>query len=251
MYGFSKVDLVNPTGGTVVSLKVKDVDSFQPRFKKINQAIADEISFQNNGTAYQVKESSGSEIRSIQAGLVNFSWCLVEDQILIGLDPSALRSQLRKRKNSRSKWVSDPHFARLFAGTETKAKNDQYGDPIAVTTTDYSSILRLAMPALGAAFGNTQPIPELDFSVSDLPPVEAIVNGVTPSTSALYRTKNGFRMVEKSVLPGNMTVAITGVGIGLLLPAVQATRHAARRTASANNMRQLILSNLNLSLIHI
>ena len=106
------------------------------------------------------------------------------------------------------------------------------------------------MPALGAALGNTQPIPELDFSISDLPPVEALVNGVTPSTSALYRTKNGFRMVEKSVLPGNMTVGITGIGIGLLLPAVQAARHAARRTTSANNMRQLILSNLNFESKH-
>lgn len=250
MYGFSKVDLVNPTGGTVLSLKVKDPENFQPRFKKINKAVSDEINFQNNGTTYEVKESSGSEIHTIQAGLINFSWSLVEDQLLMGLDPSAIRSQLRKRKNSRSKWISEPRFAGLFSGSDSEATDDQYGDPIAVSTTDYSGILRLTIPSLGAALGNSQPIPEFDFTIDDLPPVEALVNGVIPNTTALYRTKKGFALVEKSVLPGNMTVAITGVGIGMMLPAVQATRHAARRVASSNNMRQLVLSNLNFEVSH-
>lgn len=245
MFGFSKVDLINPTGGTVLALRIKDPVAFMPTFKTINQAVDDEIKFQNNGSVYDVVESNGSEIHILQVGPANFSWCLVDNQLLLGIDPSAIRSQLRKRKTSRSKWISEPRFANLFAASKSEGSGNADGDPIGVSTIDYANAIKLALPALNAAMGNNQPIPEFDFAISDLPPVEALTNGVLPSTTALYRTPAGFKLVEKSVLPSNISVAVTGIGIGMLLPAVQATRHAARRAVSANNLRQLALSNLN------
>ena len=66
----------------------------------------------------------------------------------------------------------------------------------------------------------------------------------------MYRTRNreatcdhGFTLVELLVV-----IAIVAVLVGMLLPAVQGAREAARKTACLSNLRQLALGMLNYEL---
>ena len=79
----------------------------------------------------------------------------------------------------------------------------------------------------------------------------------TPTWTESYKpTRDGERFTlfeipaSENAISGATGIAVAGVLVALLLPAVQAAREAARRTVSVNNMKQLMLSLLNYESAH-
>ena len=116
-----------------------------------------------------------------------------------------------------------------------------WGKPIAFSHIDVSTILELLVP-LAQTFLAGQEFPDFDFTVEDIPPVDVLVRGVEANMIVVFRNKDGFHLIERSTLPGGSSVAATGIAIGMLLPAVQQVRSAARRATTMNNLRQLQLA---------
>jgi hypothetical protein len=168
-------------------------------------------------------------------------WCVTEKELVFAANPQAIESYLKSPAQTGS-FANNPIIAESLKG--------DYG-PIVFF---YSDLSKKFGPMYAQLAGGLQMIKMqlaqqgTDLNIPELPPAGAIQPHLIPSLSTIRRTKAGLEATDRVTLPGlnpSSAGTVGGVGVALLLPAVQAAREAARRVHSMNNMKQIALAMLN------
>lgn len=158
------------------------------------------------------------------------SWCLTQEQLLVALFPQAIKSRLSRTAGEKS-LADRPEIAPWFRGD---------GGPALVLYQDTRAVFELLYPFLqiGARAALVQ-ARELDLDVSLLPSTGCIARHLQPGVFVLRSTPQGIETFTTGTLPGGSPGATGPLAAALLLPAVQESRAAARRSQSMCNMKQI------------
>lgn len=183
------------------------------------------------------------------------SWCVTDDKLVITLFPQSM-----------SPFLSTPLHQPLFSGALPGAASDSSRGAggkdrlLGFCHTDTRRIFEWAYPAaqmlLTSASGMAGELArEMPNEAGDslrpllgdlqLPPARVIYPKLRPALTSMWQDEQGLLVQTEQVLPMLDVTAVAPFATGLMLPAVQQAREAARRTQSANNLKQLLLAMLN------
>jgi len=208
-------------------------------------------------------EQNGKAVKTMRFGgmpvPVEPSWMMNGDQMTMTLFPSTMASA--SKPDMAAPLTNKKSFApylQLLKPSDGKVIGFSYME------TKYSFELFYGYACLASAMGKNMlagqvdqvlPLPFSDEQMAkvkahlndlQLPSCRSIAKHLTPEVGVIRKEKDAIVFEMHSTVAGsNLTIAIPGVAVGMLLPAVQAVRAAARRTTSMNNLRQLSLASHN------
>ena len=184
---------------------------------------------------------------------VHPSWCISGDRLIVGLFPQAVESALKQDNvTSLVDQTKISELSRPFSDGQSESKiiGFIYGD----TKTQFPFMYPYGQMALSMSESmvDEMPIPRQSRrSVATLlrgmgmPPARTIYKHLGPTTGFVRLIDDGIEFETLQTIPSVDAGYAAPVLVGMLLPAVQQVRGAARRTASMNNARQLALASLN------
>jgi hypothetical protein len=174
-------------------------------------------------------------LQAPQLALVTPVWCITDKQLIIANGPDAVQAVITGPAKS---LAEKPEVAARLTG-QGDVQFLSYFDTPRSFAAGYAQV-QMFLPVI-KSLAEQNEIP-LALEASDLPSIRTITQHLRPSVTVLRRTAKGLESESHSTLPGPSVGATTGVLVALLLPAVQASREAARRASSSNQIKQQMLA---------
>ena len=229
--------------------KLKDERKFLNSLREINAAV--EHRAVQQGLEFTDSLKKGLQIFGVKNAPTSVYWAVNEGELYISSNSRAISSHIRNAAKEGQATLLDSELAKEIL---TQADSQELEGPIGLQHYDLDPIIEVGVPAIQAMFVfiPAEYTDAFDFGADDIPPIESLL-GLRSTRSMLFKSASGYTGISRYDTPAPLelsTIAVSGVAIGMLLPAVQAVREAARRTQSLNNQRELVLSLLNYESTH-
>ena len=253
--------------GAMLKADLEDVGAFDSAIKDtirllqgtMSDAAVGVESFEQNGETVKTLRFGGAPVP------VEPSWFTDDDSVTISLFPSVLASATNPdlvgplvKSESFKPFLEllEPGDGQIvgFSYAESKRSYELfYGyacffSAIGKNMISGSDLGMVDIPV------NEKQMQRLRELVKDLqlPSCRSVVRHLTPQVAVVRKEKDAIVLEShSSIANSNLTMFAPGVAVGMLLPAVQQVRAAARRTQSMNNLRQFALAALNYESAHL
>ncbi|HEV8070616.1 MAG TPA: DUF1559 domain-containing protein [Planctomycetaceae bacterium] len=234
--------------GFTIALSVEKPDVLQKTLKTGFEKLQTVFP---NGFNVAEEERSGRPVWVADMGglPIHPAAALDKKWLWIGLTPQSIESALLRVDGKLEQWKpSEAEQAALdsvpkeFVGLSLTDPRPLYTAVVSYLPMVAGFINNAAEPGSGKARGR-QSGGRMAI-LADIPPAEVITRPMFPNVTAVTVDAKGVRLQSRESAPGLSAGAFVGapVMVALLLPAVQASREAARRTESRNHLKQLMLA---------
>lgn len=238
--------------GLGLSVSVEDAATLSKGLSKLVESYRRET--EHDPQMGQISERKLGDLTisslSFPAGPIPFmpSWTIHDGRLVVTLFPDTIPAIVRQPETSLVDSSAEIQEILAGDGSDEVVLMFSYVDMQRQFEVIYpyaQMLLAMGSNATGSLSG---PDAEMFGELLDglvLPPSRVIHRHLLPTISVVKRNSQGIRFESRTTFPTVDVSVMAPVAVGLLLPAVQQARVAARRAQSANNLKQIALAILN------